>query len=196
MADILSTITSRLDDQAIGRIGSMLGADSKSTANAIESALPMLIAGLSRNAKSDSGASAIQNAIERDHDGSILDQLGSFLDRGPSDRDSRIVDHVFGGKRQNIQQKIGQSSGLSGDAVNQLLATLAPMVMGAIGKQRPSGSSGGLGSLLGAAEQMIGQQGASSLVSGLLDGDGDGDVDISDLTRLGGGLLSRFGRGN
>jgi len=192
MSELFDLVASKLDGQNLGQIAGMLGSDEAGTRNAIESALPMLVAGLNRNAQRG-GADAIGQAIERDHDGSILDNLSGFLNSGPSQRDDRIVDHIFGQKRGTIEQSIGQSSGLSGDSVGKLLATLAPLVMGAAGKKtRQSGGLGGLMDMLGSADQSARQQPGGSALSSLLDGDGDGDVDVSDLTRLGGGLLNKF----
>lgn len=193
MSELFDLVASRLDPQSLGQITQMLGGDEAGTRNAIESALPMLLAGLNRNA-AQGGAEAIGQAIERDHDGSILDDVAGFLNRGPSQADNRIVDHIFGQGRGRIEQNIGQSSGLSSDKVGQLLATLAPLVMGAAGRQQRQ-TGGGLGSLidaLGSADRSARQKPGGGVLGSLLDGDGDGDVDVADLTKLGGGLLGQF----
>lgn len=194
MSDLLEMITSRLDANSFGAIAQQLNGNHDSTRNAIESALPMLIAGLNKNAKSQSGAEAINNAVKKDHDGSVLDHLGAFLNRGPSSSDNRIVDHILGSRRPVVEQKIAESSGMDSRSITQLLATLAPMVMGALGKQRQQ-SGGGLGSIVDMLSQTTehAKKGpGGGILGSLLDGDGDGDFDISDMTKLGGGLLNSF----
>ena len=114
--------------------------------------------------------------------------------RGPSQKDNRIADHVFGSKRSTVESKVSESSGLSMEGVASLFATLGPIVMGALAKQQKSGAGGGLTDLLGTAEQTARSMPGSDALTGLLDGDGDGDVDVSDLTRLGGGLLGSLFR--
>lgn len=190
--DLMNLITSQLDGDALSKIAGSIGGNSSGTQNAIESALPLLLAGLGKNAQQGQ-AGNIQQAIEKDHDGSILDNLSDFLEKGPSQRDNRIADHILGSRRSTVEQKVAESSGLSSQGVSKLLATLGPIVMGALSKQQKTGSGGSdLASMLGSVEQLIGGGSGASALSGLLDGDGDGDVDISDLTRLGGGLLSKF----
>ncbi|MBT8076501.1 MAG: DUF937 domain-containing protein [Gammaproteobacteria bacterium] len=186
--DLLKTISSKLDDNALGQIAGMLGTDTGGTRNAVESALPLLIAGLNKNANSG-GAADIMKAVQTDHDGSILENLSGFLGQQPSSSDGRIVDHIFGQRRGNIEQQVAQSSGLSGDAVGKLMANLAPVVMGALGSQSKGG--GGLSDLvgmLGFADKTARSQPGAGALAGLLDDDGDG-VDLGDLAKLGGGLL-------
>lgn len=191
--DLMKIVTDRLDDDALGKLSRLVGGGERETRNAIESALPLLVAGLGKNARTGNAAS-IQKAVEKDHDGSILDNLSAFLGQGPSSRDNRIVDHVFGQRRSPIEQGVAQSSGLSGEGVTRLMAALAPMVMGALGRQQSSGGSS-LQDLVGAlssAEGNARQQPGAGALAGLLDGDGDGDVDIRDLAKLGTGLLGKF----
>ena len=191
--ELMDLITSQLDQDALSQIAGKIGGNSSGTQNAIESAVPLLLAGLGRNAKQGQ-AGNIQKAIEKDHDGSILDNLSDFLGQGPSQRDNRIADHILGAKRSTVENKVAESSGLSSEGVSQLLATLGPIVMGALSKQQKQSGSGGsdLASMLGSVEQVLGGGAGGNALSGLLDGDGDGDVDVSDLTRLGGGLLGKF----
>ena len=189
--DLLNTIQNQLGDSALKQISQQIGTNQQGAANAVGMALPMLIAGLNKNAQS-SGSQALQQAIERDHDGSVLDQLSGFLKSGPGASEQRMVGHIFGSQGDAVKSRLGQAAGLSGQGSANLLATLAPIVMGALGKQTRQ-QEGGLTDLLGGAQsQLQKQSGVSKLLSGVLDSDGDGDVDLGDLTKLGGGLLGKF----
>lgn len=190
---LLDLITSQLDESSLSRIAGRAGGNRSGTKNALESALPLILAGLSRNAQQGQ-AGDIQKAIVKDHDGSILDNLSDFLAKGPSQSDNRIADHVFGNKRSTVEQKVAQSSGLTVDDVSKLLATLGPIVMGAMAKQQRQGGAGAsdLAAMLGSADQQARAMPGGSALADLLDGDGDGDVDAADLTKLGTGLLGSF----
>ena len=80
------------------QIGARIGADPAQTQQAISAALPALLAGLQQQATPGSG---LQQAIEQDHDGSILDDLSGYLN-GTANLDPRttdgqgILDHVLG----------------------------------------------------------------------------------------------------
>jgi hypothetical protein len=190
--DLLNIIQGQLGDSALKQISKQIGTDQKGAASAVSMALPMLIAGLNKNAQS-SGGQALQQAIERDHDGSMLDQLSGFLNKGPGASEQRMLGHIFGSNGDAVKSRLGQAAGLSGQGSENLLATLAPIVMAALGKQSRQQGGGGLTDLLGGAQnQLQKQSGVTSLLSGILDGDGDGDVDLGDLTKLGGGLLGKF----
>lgn len=200
MSGILEMITSRLDGDAIAKIGQQIGADEKTTQSAMQMALPVILGQLNRNAQSQSQASGLEKALNR-HDGSVLDNLQGFLRQSPSDSDERMVGHIFGDRRQAVEKQLGRAAGLDQSAVNKLLANLGPLVMGALGrKQREAPGSGleGLGALkdlLTRESKEVEARGKPGLIDSLLDADGDGDVDASDLLKHGSGLLGGlFGR--
>jgi len=152
----------------------------------------------------------LANALDRDHDGSLLNNLDSFLKAPEQGKGSGILGHVLGGQRGRVEQYVSKSSGLNAGSTGQLLEMLAPLVMGSLGKQKKSQGldAGGLAGMLG---QVLGGQGASGATSGqtgqkpakspqqqllasLLDSDKDGDIS-DDLINLGGKLLGgMFGK--
>ena len=171
-----------------------LGADEKATGNAVSSALPMLLGALTRNASNSSGAESLFNALEKDHDGSILDNVGSFLGNAQSGPGDGILKHILGGKRNTVERAVSESSGLDLGSVSKLLTMLAPLVMGSLGKARQQESldMGGLTSMLQGEMKSAQQKGLapSSLLS-LLDSDGDGSV-VDDLADMGKGVLGNL----
>ena len=125
------------------------------------------------------------------------DLLGSVLGGGaPASRQldaGGILGHIFGGAQQRAESGLGQATGMSGGQAGSLLTMLAPLVMAALAQRVQAGGldAGGLGSALGQERVRVQQQGGlgGGLLNAVLDQDGDGDVDLSDLLRLGGGLL-------
>ena len=142
MADLTDTLNELLEPQA-DKIGQRIGADGTKTRSAIQSAVPALLAALSEDAKRGTG---LKDAIARDHDGTILDQLSDYLE-GTAQLSPRttngagILEHTLGGRQADVQQALSTKSGLDMGSIGSLLALLAPIVMGMLGKR--GGASGG-----------------------------------------------------
>ena len=164
-SDLLATLNSQLDPATIQQMSKALGATPAATSSAISTALPALLGGLSGNVTNPQGAASFDRALD-DHDGSILDNLGGLLGGGggaASGMGGAILGHIFGNRRGTVEQGVSKTSGLNPQQVAQLLAMLAPIVMGVLGrmkkqgtpvttelqKQGPGGFGGVLGSVLG-----------------------------------------------
>lgn len=199
----LDLLQSKLkDDQFIDQLSQQIGgADKQQTKTAAEGAVNALMGAMARNAKDPKEAENLANALERDHDGSILDDAMGFLSgqRQPDNpkmvNGSGILNHLLGGEQSNVISMISQMAGMDQNKSGNLLATLAPLVMGALGKTKKQ-SGLGVGDLMsllsGTAQQQRKQGGMSGkLISAFLDQDGDGDI-TDDVTRIGGNLLGRF----
>ncbi len=196
MSGILDLITDRIGDSAVQSLGKQLGADSGLTQKAMQMALPVILGQLGRNSQSNDQVGGLAAALDKDHDGSILDNLGGFLGQAPSSKENRMVEHIFGDRKSAVEQQLSKASGMDSGAVGKLLANLGPLVMGALSKKRQESSSSGLGGL-GDLTNLLKQDRVEAesrnagfgIVDKLLDADGDGDVDASDLLKRGGGLL-------
>ena len=146
MAELSASLEQMLDGQA-DKIGTRIGADPGQTKTAIHAAVPALLAALGQKAEQGSG---VKQAIERDHDGSIIDQLSEYLG-GSAQLSPRttngagILEHTLGDRQGEMQRALSAKSGLDMGSIGNLLALLAPIVMGMIGKKGRSGggSSGG-----------------------------------------------------
>ena len=200
MASIFEQLLGQLGGGAVDQISRQVGGQQNQVSSAVMSALPALLGALSKNASNEGGAGALLGALDRDHDGSVLDDLQGFLGSGRGTSDGqKILGHIFGGNQNRVERRISKQSGLSGQSTAQLLAMLAPVVMGALGKNRKEQNldSRQLGRVLARERQQIerSQPGGLGILSGILDADGDGDVDASDVAKKGVGLLGRlFGR--
>ncbi|MGB2957517.1 MAG: DUF937 domain-containing protein, partial [Bacteroidota bacterium] len=103
MADLLSTIMQSLGGDGIKQMSKSLGVDEKTAAGGVEAALPLLVSALARNSQSADGAQSLHKALEKDHDGSILDNLGGLFSNPQSGNGAGILNHLLGGKRQNVE---------------------------------------------------------------------------------------------
>jgi hypothetical protein len=202
MSSMLESLMGQLGGDTLKNLSSQIGADEKQTQSALTAAVPLLMGALSLNAQKGDGAQSLDRALEKDHDGGILDNISGFLGQGDTSMGAGILGHVLGGKQTRVQQGISQSSGLSSEASGKLLAMVAPLVMGALGKAKRSGSldASGIAGLLGSEQQNVQSKLPESMgmLGALLDSDGDGDVDLGDIMGgKGGGLLGKlFGKNN
>ena len=192
MSDIMDMITSQLSGEAMKQISRQLGTNEQQSSSANAAALPVLLGAMNKNAKTSEGASALAGALEKDHDGSILDNLGGFLGNASQGPGAGILGHVLGGQRGKVEQYVSKTSGLNTQGSGQLLEMLAPVVMGALGKQkREQGLDAGalagmLGNVMSNRQSQAPQQ--NQILGALLDSDGDGDI-TDDIVNLGGKLL-------
>jgi len=125
-------LQAQLGPEAIQKISEQLGSDTAATSGAISMAVPILLGGLSKNAANAEGATALDNALTA-HDGSILDNLGALLGGSAG---AAILGHILGSLRGPVEQGVGRASGLNAQQVSQLLAILAPLVMGVLGRMK------------------------------------------------------------
>ncbi len=199
--DLMDLLGNALQQQGgIDQISRETGIDKEKVASVVGGAVPMMMGALARNSAQTSGAEALASALNRDHDGSILDDVVSALGRSAVQRSGAgALGHIFGSRQDQTTAALGKMSGLDGDSVTRILALLAPLVLGALGRsQRPTTppATGGTGFDLGglAAALAGGRKEAerrapqSGMLTQILDRDGDGDV-TDDLTGLGAGLL-------
>ncbi len=196
MSGILDLIKSSVGEQLIDSMSKQAGGNKEGVQRAVAAALPMLLSALQKNSQSSEGANALANALDKDHDGGILGQMGGLL--GQSSHQSmgeKILGHVLGGKQNRVNQGLAKASGLGGQDVGNILASLAPVVMGALGQaKREQGLDvSGLQDLLAGERNKVKQQQPQlGMLESLLDADGDGDLDVSDVMKKGSGLLKGF----
>lgn len=202
MNTILDAVRQQLGPDTIQQMSQTLGADPSATQNAVSLALPTIIGGLSRNAAEPQGAAALDNALNA-HDGSILDNLGGLLGAASGATGGggagggiggAILGHIFGGKRAPVEAGVGRASGLNGAQVAQLMAMLAPIVMGVLGRMKRSSNLDA--NRLPEVLQQSREQGERETpgLGGLLDANNDGSI-TDDLLRMGGSALGgMFGK--
>ncbi len=196
---LVEDLMAQLQGAPLQQMAQQLGASPAQTQDAVSAALPLLLAKLGRNASEPQGAMDLFGALQRDHTGgndlgSLLGSLlgGSSGAGGGQSDGAAILGHIFGGSQQRAEAGLGQATGLGANA-GQLLQMLAPIVMSFLAQRMSSSgmSAGGLGQVLGQEQARVQQQGGlgGGLLGSLLDQDGDGQVGLSDLMKIGGGLL-------
>lgn len=189
---LLDQLTQSLGPNALQQISQKLGTDSGATNSAIRAALPVLLGALARNASTSGGANALNNALAQ-HDGSALDDVTGALNQGQGGIGDRILSHVLGNRQPAVANGIGSATGLDAGKVAALLAMLAPVVMGALGKAKNANGldAGGLASMLGRErEQINNNAGGLTGLMGMLDQNNDGSV-ADDVMGMAGKLFGK-----
>ena len=191
MTELLSGLMSQFGGDSISQLAKSIGSDEKSTESALGSAMPILLSALAKNSASPQGALSLNNALEKDHDGSVLNDLSGFLGGGKAESiGGGILGHLLGSKSVAVENQVAKESGLSSDAVASLLKMAAPVVLGYIGKQKNE-NGGGIDSLTQILSSVLSGSnvsGSQSMIEQLLDKDKDGDI-MDDVADMGKSLL-------
>ena len=197
MSSIFDTVTQALGGANLTQLSQHIGANEGATQQAIQAALPMLLGGLARNASNSEGAAALSNALGAHTNDSVLANPGGLLGDSQGGAGAGILGHIFGNRREKIEQGVGQATGLQQPQIGKLLVVLAPIVMAALARkqqtrpatadQAPAGA-GSLPDVLQQEAQDAQQRAPSGLggLMGMLDRDGDGNP-LNDLARMAGG---------
>ncbi len=159
MSGLLDLLTQQLSGSVVQQMSKQIGADPASTQKALTAALPLLVGGLARNAnESPEGAQSLEKALDRDHDGSLLDSLSGMLGGGSGSGST-------GGMLGSL---LGGGSGSSGGGgLGSLLGVAGSLMGGGGGGNRTTNGEGILGHILGgrrgAIEQGVAQSSGLSI---------------------------------
>lgn len=178
-------------EEAVQQISQNVGADQSAVNSAIQMALPAILGGLAQNASTPQGAESLNNALERDHNGGILDNLGGLggmifggggqqqqINPTPQVDAGGILGHIFGNRQGQVAEQVSQNTGLNMGQTAQILMMLAPIVMGYLGRQKQQQNldPGGLSNWLGGQQEQIQQSPQGGFLNNILDRDGDGST--------------------
>lgn len=192
---ILPTILELMSGSASKDISGKTGLTSTQVTTAATIALPLLIQAMSKNTKDEQGAESLAKAVQKDHDGSILSNLGDYIQKSDFSEGNSILKHLIGSNKDGIAAAVGKMAGIDEQKSTQILAILAPIVLGVLGqymkKQKLSPQE--LAANLAEEETEVQQSApdAANLFRSLIDTNGDGQV-ADDVLKIGGQLLGAF----
>ncbi len=198
--DLMDILKGQLTDGVLNQLTKQIGGqDKRQTAQAADGIMEVLLGSIAKNSRNQDSLSGLTNALENDHDGSILDKLEDVIAGNNIQPQQKralngagILKHVLGNNMGSVIDMISKSSGLNGQQSGSLLEKLAPVVLGTLGKQKRQRNmdQNGLGDLLGSVlnqQQQRQQKSSGGFLKNILDQDGDGKI-IDDVA----GMLGKF----
>jgi hypothetical protein len=146
---LIDLLTGNTGNQVAEQAGNKFGISTNQVIALLAVAAPLIISYLRNKSQDSNEAEALNNALDKDHDGSILDDV-SQADTRQTEGGS-ILSHIFGADKPNVENQLSQNTGISIDKIGPILSMLAPVIMGYIGKEKQQNNvgAGGLGDLLG-----------------------------------------------
>lgn len=165
-------------------IGKQFNVDSSKVTQVITSALPTLIGAMQKNAANESGANALSQAMN-----SHLGDTSVNLSSGGLTDGSKILGHILGSNSSSVFSALAKQTGTNSNQVSGILSSIAPMLLGLLGKGQKStntassglggllggllgggsaSATGGLGSLLGGAMGDKNNNGVPDIIEGLI----------------------------
>lgn len=192
--DLMDLLSGQLENEAVlKQLSKVAGADSSQVQQAMKIGLPALIQAMGKNAASPEGAAALAKALDNHKDDNI-DNIEDFLKNVDAEDGSKILNHILGDKNKTVQRNLAKQTGLKADQASNIMTQLAPLLLGAMGKQKasqnvdPSGLAGMLAGVLGS--QSKNDNNLMDTVSKLLDADKDGSI-VDDVTNMLGGFFKK-----
>jgi hypothetical protein len=191
MAQNLIDLLERLlgSNDVLSRLGALVGLSPENTKSVVGAAVPAILAALVGIAQRPEGQNRLAAAVQGQDTG-LLDNVAGALSGG---RERSLIDAGQGslssllgqGKLEGLASALGRSSGVSQSSAGSLLGALAPVVLGALGReQRAQGlDAPGLARLLTSQKDSIVQAlpaglasalGSTGLLEGVTDRVGEG----------------------
>ena len=135
--DLMELLKWQLSDGVINNMSKQLNiGDANKTTNATNAAISILMSAVTKNATgSSSGLQGLMGALDRDHDGSILDDVvGLMSGRSQASNQkmmngSGILSHLLGGKQNGAIDILTNMSGLDQNQSASLLTKLLSAVL-------------------------------------------------------------------
>ena len=136
--DIFKLLNEQMNDrQTLDKLGGSVGAASDQVQQLAQIGLPALLQALGRNASTSEGAASLANALDQHQDDDV-DDLDGFLNKVDREDGAKILQHILADKNAGIQNRLAQKTGMQTNQVMDIMAQLAPFLMGTLAQQKNS----------------------------------------------------------
>ncbi|HMG16526.1 MAG TPA: DUF937 domain-containing protein, partial [Saprospiraceae bacterium] len=131
--------------------------NTEKTSSAANAVFSTMLGAISKNASTPEGAESLAGALDRDHDGSILNDVMGYItgssqpDNTSTTNGAGILSHVLGDKQEEVMNAVSNATNLDSGKLSSMMTTLAPIIMGVLGKakQESGADAGGFSNILG-----------------------------------------------
>jgi hypothetical protein len=167
---LIDDVQQQLGPTQIQQISQELGIDPQTAQSAVQSALPMMVAGMAGTAQQPGGEQQIQSLFGA-HGGTLGNLASAISGAAGGGGAGGILGTILGGHHKTVEDGVGQSTGLQPDQSKRLLMILAPIVLAVLARRHGSGAkAGSAGSVGGALQQdaQAAQQSSPPHIGGIL----------------------------
>jgi len=190
--DLEKIVQGYITNNIAKQIAEKLNMDPNMVQGLVNKAVPLLLGGMAQNADKDPAqAEGLFKAITKDHDGSVFNNLGALLSDPKSMKADKILQHVLGKNEDTVETALAADSGIKKEEATGMMQMLAPLVMGALGKEQSEKNleKDHLAKMFQQEKEQIQKHKATNPLLAMLDKQGDGVAD--DLLKMGMSFLNR-----
>ncbi|MDD3777623.1 MAG: DUF937 domain-containing protein [Actinomycetota bacterium] len=151
MASMIESVMNMLGGDTLDKISQQVGVPKDKAKQALPDVMAVITGALAKNSKNEQEAKSISNALAKDHDGSVLNNISDYISNYRAADGDGILKHVLGDKRAEVEQSLSKKEGLDIGSISNMLTMAAPIIMGMLGKkqQQEGLSASALSSILG-----------------------------------------------
>lgn len=164
--DLSSIASTLLDKDALSGIASSTGLSSKDVTSVLQSALPSLLDGASKQTSNKSTLEGFASALEK-HASKNTSSLSSFFKDIDLEDGGKIVSHLLGDNKGKTTDNLAKQLGIDAKDITKVLSAAAPLLMSVLGK-KAQGAKKDNDSLSSIASSLLGNVDVEDLLKGFL----------------------------
>ncbi len=149
--DIQGLLGMLLSSDSLQGLSRASGSSASDVQSVLTQALPLLLGGAEKQAKSADTAESFTKALA-DHGKKDTSDLSSFLGDLDLEDGAKIIGHLLGGDTAKTTKTVAKNAGVSKDKTATILSSAAPLLMTLLGQQADADEKkdSGVGGLMGA----------------------------------------------
>jgi len=137
--NLLSAGKAYLTPDVVRNASAMTGESETATRQAMQGGLASVFAGLTNLASTSEGASTLGNLVREPSFGKLLNNVSSSFSGGSEtsslmNSGQNLLGRIFGDRTSGVADAISRFSGISSTSSGRLMAMLAPLAIGVLGK--------------------------------------------------------------
>ncbi len=133
---IFDIYSDQLGEQQFSAIAQAIGSTNEQAIVGSAQVVPILVSAMARNTRTDAGAKALSDQLDKGHDGSILMKLPElYANRGIGNGDA-LASGILGSNRPAAEAMVSKASGLNPTSTTKLFTITAAILMGMIGAKK------------------------------------------------------------
>jgi hypothetical protein len=168
--NILDSLVSAGDSDAVRQLGSQFGLGPQQTQAALGALVPALMAGFQNNASTSTGLESLAAALNGGTHQQYVDNPGALANPATVADGNGILGHLFGSKdvSREVAQRAAGQTGIDAGILKQMLPIVATLVMGAMARQAQTAGPAGAGGLAPMLGPMLDRNRDGSVADDLL----------------------------